>query len=166
MFWLGPQNIPKLTKPQSSYPQQHQKAQLLYPQPHLLSPHSQTVLHKSDNIFPPTTTLSTVFITNSSLIWSIHTTKHYIKHAVSKSCILIARARMKLLKLWTHMSTSMCIHKQAHGHINTQTNNLPEMSNATLENVSWNCSSRKILFLSHQIKDMPIHIVLHLVAST
>ena len=42
-------------------------------------------------------TLSTVFITNSSLIWFIHTTKHLIKHAISKSCILITWARMKLL---------------------------------------------------------------------
>ena len=40
------------------------------------------------------------------------------------------------------------------------------MSNMTLENLSCNCSSRKILFLSHQTKDVPFHVVIRLVAST
>jgi len=43
----------------------------------------------------------------------------------------------------------MYIHMQAHGYMKTKTNNLPQMSNMTLENVSCNCSSRKIPFLSH-----------------
>ena len=87
------------------------------------------------------------------------------KHAISRSCILITRARMKLLILRTHVWTSMCIHTQAHGYLKIKTNNLPEMSNMTLENVSCNCSSRKILLLSHQTKDIPFHTVIHLVAS-
>jgi len=64
------------------------------------------------------------------------------------------------------MCTSMCIHTQAHGYMETKTNNLPEIANMTLEYVSCNCSSRKILFLSHQTKDIPFQIVIHLVAST
>jgi len=85
---------------------------------------------------------------------------------ISKSCILITQARIKLLKLRIDVRTSMCIHTPAHGYLKTKTNNLPEMSKMTLENVSCNCSSRKILFLSHQTKDIPFHMVIHLVAST
>ena len=64
------------------------------------------------------------------------------------------------------MCTSMCIHTQKQGYMKTQTNNLPEMSNVTLENVSCNCISREKSFLSHQIKDIPFHMVIYLVAST
>ena len=47
------------------------------------------------------------------------------------------------------MCTSMCIHTQTHGYMKTKTNNFPEMSNMTLENVSCNYSSRNIRYLRH-----------------
>jgi len=60
----------------------------------------------------------------------------------------------------------MCIHTQAHGHMKTKTNSLPQMSNMTSKNVSCNCSSRNILFLSHQTEAILFHVVIHLVART
>jgi len=48
----------------------------------------------------------------------------------------------------------------------TKTNSLPQMSNMTSKNVSCNCSSRNILFLSHQTEAILFHVVIHLVART